>query len=166
MRLSILVALAKNRVIGCEGELPWRLPDELKHLKRLTMGHHLIMGRKTWDSIGRPLPGRTSIVISRGLNESPHPEALLARSLDEAIELANKAGDSEAFVFGGEAIYALALPIADRLHLTRVAVAPEGDAFFPEFDEAEWTRVEETPHAADERHAHAFVFEVWDRRTE
>ena len=117
MRLSILVALAKNRVIGRAGELPWRLPDELKNLKKITMGHTLIMGRKTWDSIGRPLPGRTSIVISRSLEAPPHPDVVLARSLDEALDAAQKRDESEAFVFGGEAIYALALPIADRLYL-------------------------------------------------
>ncbi len=164
MKLSILVALAKNRVIGCDGELPWHLPDELKHLKRLTMGHHLIMGRKTYESIGRPLPGRTSIVVTRSLDTPPHPEVLLARSLDEAIEIAGGCEESEAFVFGGETIYALALPLADRLYLTRVDAMPQGDAYFPEFDEGRWTLLDETAHPADERHAHAYVHQTLERR--
>ena len=166
MRLSLLAALSQNRVIGREGELPWHLPDELRTLKRLTMGHCLLMGRKTYESIGRPLPGRTSIVISRNPDYGPHPEVVVVPSLEAALAAARSRGESEAFVFGGEAIYALALPLAERLYLTRVHAPLEGDAFFPEIDEGDWIVAEEEKHPADERHAYAFTFQVLDRKVE
>jgi len=166
MRLSLLAALSQNRVIGQGGGLPWHLPDELRMLKRLTMGHCLLMGRKTYESIGRPLPGRTSIVISRNPDYDPHPEVVVVPSLEAALSAARSRDESEAFVFGGEAIYALALPRAERLYLTRVHATLEGDAFFPEVDEGDWIVASEEEHPADERHAYAFTFQVLDRKVE
>jgi dihydrofolate reductase len=163
MRLTLLAALSENRVIGREGALPWRLPDELAHVKRTTMGHTLVMGRKTYESIGRPLPGRTSIVISRNRDYAPHPDVIVVESLEAALAVARERSESEVFVFGGEAIYALALPRAKRLHLTRVHTELDGDAFFPELDLSGWTLVEEEHHPADERHAFAFTFQVLER---
>jgi len=163
MKLSLLAAVSENRVIGRAGELPWRLPDELAYVKRTTLGHTLVMGRKTYESIGRPLPGRTSIVITRNSDYAPHPDVVVVSDLDAALAAARERGESEVFVFGGEAVYALALPRADRLYLTRVQAEVEGDAFFPELDESEWTLREEEHHPADERHAFAFTFQVLDR---
>ena len=164
MKLSVLAAMGENRVIGRKGLLPWRLPDEMRRVKALTMGHCLLMGRKTWDSIGRPLPGRTSIVITRSQSFEA-PGAIVVGDFDAAVAAAREQGDDEAFVFGGAAIYALALPRADRLYLTRVDASPDGDAHFPEFDEAEWELVSREEHAADERHAVAFRFDEYKRRS-
>ena len=164
MRLSLLAALSENRVIGRAGELPWRLPDELKYVKRTTMGHCLVMGRKTYESIGRPLPGRTSIVITRNSDYTAHPEVLVVHDLDAALDAARERGESEVFVFGGEAVYAHALARADRLYLTRVHDHVEGDAFFPDFDESEWIVSWQEHHPADERHPLAFTFQILDRR--
>jgi dihydrofolate reductase len=123
MRISLIAALSRNRVIGLENRLPWRLPEDLKRFKELTMGHPVLMGRKTAESIGKPLPGRLNLVVSRtGL------------SLKEAIDRARESGTDELFVIGGEQIYRQTLPLADRLYLTLVDSEVEGDAFFPEWD--------------------------------
>jgi len=148
MKLSIIVATADNRVIGLDNDLPWHLSADLRRFKRLTMGHHLIMGRKTFEAIGRPLPGRSMVVISRGNPDLPDGVAL-ASSLEQAIELARSTGDSEAFVAGGAQIYALALPIADRLYLTQINQHISGDAYFPEFHEDQWRLLEREDHVAD-----------------
>lgn len=163
MRVSLVVAVAENGVIGRGGDLPWRLPEDLRRFKRLTMGHHLVVGRKTWESIGRPLPGRKMIVVSRGAPELPDGVALAA-SVDEALEAARAAGDDEVFVAGGGEIYRLALPLADRIYLTRVEGDVEGDVCFAPLKPAEWTLVSSETLPADERHAHAHRFEVLDRR--
>ena len=148
MKVSIIVATADNRVIGLDNDLPWHLSADLKRFKRLTMGHHLIMGRKTFEAIGRALPGRSMVVISRGKPDLPEGVAR-ASSLDEAIEQARSAGDTEAFVAGGAQIYALALPIADRLYLTRIRRSFPGDAHFPEMQEDQWRLLERQDHIAD-----------------
>jgi dihydrofolate reductase len=157
--LALVVACGENRVIGRAGELPWRLPDDLRRFRELTMGHAIVMGRRTWESIGRPLPGRRNVVVTRAHIDREGVETYT--SLDAA--LAAVAGDPEPCVVGGEALYEAALPRATRLHLTRVHAAPEGDAFFPEVDWREWKLVFEERHEADARHAHAFTFETWER---
>ena len=164
MTLSALVAVARNGVIGRDNALPWRLPADLKRFKRLTMGHHILMGRKTYESIGKPLPGRVSVVLTRQRGYEAPEGVRVVGELDEAIEVARQAGDEEAFVVGGSQIYALALPRIDRLYLTEVQREVEGDAMFPELDRAEWTEVEREEHAADERHAHAYHFVTLERR--
>ena len=163
MRLSLIAAVADNGVIGSGNDIPWRLPEDWRRFKATTMGHHLLMGRLTWESIGKPLPGRTTVVISRGSPELP-AGVLRAASLEEAISISTGAGDEEAFVAGGAGIYHLALPRADRLYLTRVHGSIEGDTHFPAWDEAEWDLVSEERHPADERHAWPFTFQVFDRR--
>lgn len=163
MLISIIVAMGRNRAIGFQNALPWRLSADLKRFKDLTMGHHILMGRKTYESIGRPLPGRTSIVITR----QPDFQAegcLLAPSLEAAIALAQARGEPEAFVIGGAEIYAQALPHADRLYLTLVDAEPEADAFFPELAEPDWQRLETTTVVADEKNQYASTFTVLHRK--
>ena len=162
MRLSLIVAISENRVIGREGDLPWHLSADLQRFKRLTMGHHIIMGRTTYDSIGRPLPGRTSVVLSRPASLEL-PNVYVVPSLEAALQLAS--GDDEAFVIGGAQIYALALPLVQRLYLTRVHAEVPGDTFFPDIDRATWELVEQSEHAADERNDFASTFSILDRRT-
>ena len=158
--LSLIVAMDPRRVIGDAGGLPWRLSSDLRRFKRLTMGHHLLMGRKTWDSIGRPLPGRTSIVITRG--DLSLPEGVLqAGSLEAAIELAGD--DPEPFVIGGAQIYRLALPRASRLCLTEVLSEVPGDTYFPEIDWSQWEEQSREQHPASERDEYAHLFRVLRR---
>ena len=145
--ISLVVAVGQNGVIGRRGALPWRIPDDLKRFKALTMGKPVIMGRKTWDSLPKkPLPGRTNIVVTR--NPDFHDQgALVAYSFVDAVK---KADANEIAVIGGVAIFAEALPIADIIHLTEVAASPEGDAFMPPIDRTEWHEIaREGPHTAD-----------------
>jgi dihydrofolate reductase len=160
--VSLIVAMAENRAIGHRGALPWKLSADLARFKRLTTGHHIIMGRKTYESIGRPLPGRTSVVVTRRPDFAA-ASCLVAHSLDEALRLARERGEREAFVIGGAEIYRAALPLADRLYLTLVEAHPEADTFFPEFDESEWSRGEEEFVAADERNQYATRFVTLSR---
>lgn len=170
MRVSIIAAVADNGVIGRAGGLPWRLPADLRAFKRLTMGHHVIMGRKTWASIGRPLPGRTMVVLTRDAG-LVLPGAHVVHALPDALALARAAGDTEAFVIGGAEVYERALPLADRLYLTRVHAQVEGDVRFPALPEAphephaaQWIEVAREDHAADEDHAHPFSLCTLERR--
>ena len=146
-KLSLIVATADNNVIGKDNKMPWHIPEDFKHFKAITMGKPCIMGRKTYESIlnqlGKPLPGRTSIVISR--SGYSHEGASVVESLEAAIEKGKAETDEEVMVIGGAQIYALTLPMADRVYLTRVHQSPEGDAFFPELDEY-WKQVEGEDH--------------------
>lgn len=162
MRLSIIVAMADDGVIGRDGDLPWRLPADLRFFKRITMGHHLVMGRRTYESIGRPLPGRSTIVLSRD-RELIVPGCLVAHDLPQAVAQAEAAGDDEVFVAGGAEVYARALPLADRLYLTRVWARVEGDTRFPDYEGSEWVEVSREEHAVDERHPHRFSILTLDR---
>lgn len=159
-RLSIIVAMAKNRVIGAKGAIPWRLPNELQLFKRVTMDHHIIMGRKTWESIGRLLPGRTTVIVTRQENHTV-PGAIIANSLNDAI--ARCPSNDEVFVVGGGELYREALPLADRLYLTEVDASPPGDTRMPEINMTDWRMVSTELHVADEKHAHDYVFSVYDR---
>lgn len=154
MRIAIIAAMARHRVIGIRNTLPWHLPEDLRHFKRLTMGHHIIMGRKTFESIGRPLPGRTTVIITRdpGYRQAG---CLVAASLDQALALCR--GDEEVFFVGGAQIYAQALPLADRLYLTEIDAEFEGDAWFPAFDRDEWRETVREPHVSDAGLSYAFV---------
>lgn len=158
--ISLIVAMATNGVIGAGQRIPWRLPDEQQLFKRLTMGHHLVMGRKTHESIGRLLPGRTTIIVTRQPDYRV-PGAKVAHSLDEALAAA--AGDDEVFVIGGAELFTAALPLAHRLHLTVVDAAPDGDTFMPALDLDAWRVVEQQTHAADERHAHSYTYTLYER---
>ncbi len=161
-RLSLIVAMGKNRVIGANGAIPWRLPNELQLFKRVTMGHHIIMGRKTWESIGRLLPGRTTVIVTRQKDYAV-PGAVVMNSLDQA--LAACGDDTEVFVIGGGELYRAALPMADRIYLTTVDAEPAGDTRMPVFDTAEWREISIESFAADEKHAYGYRFSVLERRS-
>jgi dihydrofolate reductase len=161
--LSIILAMAENRVIGRGGDLPWHLPEDLKHFKRTTAGHTVIMGRRTWESLGpreRPLPGRRNIVVTRQ-TEYHTPGAEVVHSFRKALHLAHH--DDEAFILGGGEIFREALPVADRIYLTLVHAEVAGDAFFPELDMTEWKLVDERRHPADDRNEYAMTFRVYER---
>ncbi|HUP64738.1 MAG TPA: dihydrofolate reductase [Thermoanaerobaculia bacterium] len=162
MTITLIAAVAKNRVIGKDGELPWRLPADLRFFKRTTTGHPLVMGRKTFESFDGALPDRTNIVITR----RPDYEAaggIAVRSFEQALEVAKEHGD-EIFVGGGEEIFRMALPIADRMILTWIDGEFEGDTFFPEFDPAEWTESSREHHEPDEKNRWAYTFVTYERR--
>ncbi len=161
MTITCIVAMAENRVIGRDGDLPWRLPADLKRFKRVTMGHTLVMGRKTWESIGRPLPGRTSVVLTKQVDYEVPEGVRVAASMDEA--LAGSAGEDEVFVIGGASVYAEALPRADRLVLTLVRTTSEGDVRFPDLEERDWEIVGEEDRPADERNPHDLCFRTYER---
>jgi dihydrofolate reductase len=159
--VALIVAAADNDVIGCNNALPWNLPADLRHFKRITMGKPVLMGRLTFESIGRPLPGRSNIVITRDADYSAEGVQCVG-SLEDALKLAQKLaldeGSSELMVIGGAQIYALALPIADRLYLTRVHTQPAGDAYLPAIDWTEWREDQREEHASSEGHpAHTFL---------
>jgi dihydrofolate reductase len=168
--LSLVVAAADNDVIGRDNALPWRLPDDLKRFKALTMGKPMLMGRKTFESIGKPLPGRTSIVLTRSkawgrealntLLSSP-PGVIVVQSLEDAIKRAGAV--PEIAVIGGAEIYKLTLPKARRIYLTRVHTNAEGDVKLPPIDPSEWKEVERTEHPADDRNAFAMSFVTLER---
>ena len=136
--VSVIAAVADNNAIGLDNGLPWHLPEDLKHFRSLTMGHHIIMGRKTYESLGRLLPGRTTVIVTRQTDYCV-AGALVAGSLDEAVSLCGN--DDEVFVIGGAELYKLALPIADKLYLTEVSGEFSADTFFPEYDKAAWREV-------------------------
>jgi dihydrofolate reductase len=163
--VTLIAAVAANGVIGNRGALPWHLPADLKRFQRLTSGHHLVVGRATWESVGRPLPDRTFVVVTRRPGEA-RPGLAFARSVEEGIRLAQRAGDAEPFVAGGSGIFREALErgLVDRLQLTAIHRDYEGDARFPELDLAGWRLVESEPHAADPVHDRpAFEFRVYER---
>lgn len=156
--LVLVAALDRCRAIGRDNALPWHLPDDLKRFKSLTMGRPLLMGRRTAESLGRALPGRSNLVLTRS-GRVPYAGMRAVASLDEARGLAAGEGTGSLCVIGGGEVYALCLPVATRLHLTHVDTVVEGaDAFFPAFDRARWRVVGRQPHAADARHAFAFEF--------
>jgi dihydrofolate reductase len=163
MTLSIIAAVANNNVIGRDNQLPWHMPADLKWFKTLTSGHHLLMGRRTYESVGKPLPGRITVVITRSAGYAPDGVAI-ARSLDEAISKAEAAGDPEIFIGGGAEIFNQVLHRANRMYLTRIHTEPEGDTFFPEFDDVnEWHLVDSEHHEADERNPHPYSFLTYER---
>lgn len=166
LALAMIAAMADNRVIGLNNKMPWHLPADLKHFKATTLGKPIIMGRKTWDSLGRPLPGRLNLVVSRqqGLQlEGAETFTALDAALARAEQWAREQGVEELMLIGGAQLYAQALPQAQRLYLTRIDAAPEGDAFFPDYDEAEWERVDSEAHPA-EGDAPGYCYETWQRR--
>ena len=163
MRISLIVAMDRNRAIGKGNELPWRLPDDLKRFKALTLGKPILMGRKTADSLGRALPGRTNLVLTRS-GRVPFDGMQAVASVEEARGIALAIGAEELCVIGGAEIYALNLQLADRLHLTHVdTVVEDADAFFPSFDADDWQAVARESHAADAKHAFAFEFVYYAR---
>ena len=167
MRLALIVAAAENDVIGRDNKLPWHLPEDLGYFKRVTMGKPIVMGRKTFESIGRPLPGRSNLVIRRnpdwqaeGVRTLPTVEAALAL----AREIALIDGAEELMVIGGAEIYAAALPLADRIYLTRVHAEVAGDAHLPEIDWAEWRELARERHSAGESNPYDYSFVIYARK--
>lgn len=167
MKLALIWAMSRNRVIGRNNALPWHLSEDLKYFKRVTMGKPVIMGRKTWESIGRPLPGRTNIVITRNPDYAVPDGVRVVTSLDAAIDLAEKIclieGMDEAIVMGGAEIYAQALPKADRLYLTQVHADIHGDAFFPEIDLEQWQELGREDFSASGPNPYDYSFVVLER---
>ncbi|MFP2926651.1 dihydrofolate reductase [Pyxidicoccus sp. 3LG] len=159
MRLSAIVAMASNRVIGAGNQLPWRLPADLARFKRLTMGHTLVMGRKTYESIGRPLPGRAFIVVTRQRDFAP-AGVQVAHSVDDALEQTRARGDVEVFIAGGAELYAQTQERWSRLYLTRIARDFPGDTFFPEVDLSGWRLIEDEQHPEAEL---PFAFLTYER---
>ena len=163
MTISLVVAASTNNVIGSDGGLPWHLPDDLRHFKRLTTGKPVVMGRRTFESIGRPLPDRRNIVMTRDPGYTARGCDVVS-SVREALDLVEDA--DEAMIIGGGQVYRDFLPYADRIYLTRVQADVEGDTYFPDIDEAGWRLVSSEAHAADEKHAYAFDVMVFERLPE
>ena len=163
MIVSLIVAMDEERGIGVEGRLPWHLPADLKRFKSLTMGHHLIMGRKTYESIGSPLPGRTMIIVTR--NPSYQPDGcMVARSLDTAIEFARMDLENEVFIIGGADLFEQAINLADRIYLSQVHATLPADVYFPKFSNDDWQEIKAELNPADEKNKYAFTFKIMVRR--
>jgi len=167
MKIVLIAAFAQNRVVGINNTLPWHLPEDLKYFKRTTSGKAIIMGRKTYDSIGRPLPNRTNIVISRNSDFQADGVRVVA-SLEAAIELAKEVNFindvKEVMIIGGASIYEAALPIADRLYLTHVHAEIEGDAYFPEVNFKQWLEVSREDYQASDKNPYDYSFVVYDKK--
>lgn len=167
MIISLIAAVSENHVIGKNNGLPWHLPDDMKFFMQTTKGHHIIMGRKNYDSIPdkfRPLPNRTNIVVTRQPSFRA-PGCIVVNSLERGLEIAQHNGEPEVFVIGGYDIYKLSLAKADKLYLTEIHAVIEGDTYFPDFDQNEWIEISRKSHPADERHLHSFDFVVYNRIT-
>ena len=163
MIISIIVAVSENEGIGLNGRVPWHLSDDLKRFKRLTMGHHLIQGRRTYESIGKPLPGRVMVVVT-GNPDYRAEDCDVVSSLQAALDLARGRGEAEAFVAGGARLYAEALPLANRMYFTRVHAVVEADTFFPEFNAGEWVQLGREDYPAGEGNEYAFTVRVMGRK--
>ena len=159
-RISLLVAMARNRVIGRDNRIPWHLPADLKRFKALTMGHHIVMGRETWDSIHRLLPGRTTVIVTRN-PQLKVPGAKIAHSIEDALRACGD--DAEIFVIGGEQIFRAALPHAQRLYLSTIDADIAGDTFMPAIDTSEWQLTHDEMHAA-QGESLPWRFQIFDRR--
>lgn len=158
-KLSSIVAIANNRVIGVDNTLPWHLPEDLKRFRALTMGHHIIMGRKTYDSLGRLLPGRTTVIVTRNPNYKVEG-ALVANSLEAAIALCK--GDDEAFLIGGAELYQDGLKLSNRLYITQIDLSVTGDAYFPEYSLNEWQEISREAHVSEQ--GLSFNYVTYERR--
>lgn len=168
MRITLIAAVARNGVIGHQGRIPWHLPADLAHFKRTTMGHTLVMGRRTFESTGA-LPGRRTLVLTRNPDWKPESageggegQIEVAGSMEEAIDRARDLGETELFICGGENVYRRALPLADRMILTRVETEPEGDTHFPELDCTRWRLISHSSYEPDERNQHAYSFRLYE----
>ena len=162
MRISIIVAASENNVIGKDGSIPWHIPSDLKHFKELTMGHHVIMGRKTYESIGKPLPGRINVVLTRDPSYKAEG-CLVVDSMEKAVTLAREQKNTETFVIGGEEIFKLGLPYADRVYLTRVHGDFDGDAYLPKLDPLKWKQVSCEVHLKDSQNPYPFDFCTYEK---
>ena len=166
MKVSLIVAMSENRVIGRQNQMPWHLPNELKYFKRMTIGKPVVMGRNTFESIGKPLPGRPNIIVTRNAEYDADGVSVVT-SVEDALDLAQQLSEhdanAEVMVIGGAQIFAVTLPIADRLYLTEVHAIVDGDVFFPEFRRADWRLVSREEHAADGANPYAYSVLVLER---
>ncbi|HEY3429431.1 MAG TPA: dihydrofolate reductase [Cyclobacteriaceae bacterium] len=165
MIVSMIAALSQNRVIGKNNDLPWHLPDDMKYFMQTTSSHHVIMGRKNYDSIPekfRPLPNRVNVVVTRQKKFSA-PGCQVVNSIEEGLQIANLNHEKEVFIIGGAEIYKQGIPLASRLYLTEIQAHIEGDTFFPEFDKTQWKEVSRKHHLSDEKHKFPFDFVVFER---
>ena len=163
MIIAIMAAVAGNGVIGKDNDLAWHLPADLRHFKRTTTGHYIIMGRKTFESLGKPLPNRTNIIVTR--NPDYRQEgAIVAHSLQAALDLAERGDQEKVFILGGGEIYRQAMSLADYMYITEVHAEFEGDTFFPEIDMSVWKEVRREDHPADEKNAYAYSFVEYAKR--
>ena len=163
MIISSIVAVAKNRVIGSNNDIPWRLSTDLKYFKKQTSGHHIIMGRKSFLSIGKPLPNRVNVIVTR----DPYfiaSNCIVVHSIPEAIEIAENRGETETFITGGGMVYEQTMDLVDRLYITEVDAEPEGDVHFPEIDYSQWELISEDHRQKGERDDHNFNFKVYERK--
>lgn len=163
MIISLIVAMDEKRGIGKAGKLPWRLSSDLKRFRELTMGHHMIVGRRTFESIGKPLPDRQMIVVTRNASFKPDG-CLVAASVQAALALAQERGETEVFVIGGAEIYAQTLDVTDRVYLTHVHAEVDADTFFPELKHGGWVEKESSCQPADEKNQFAFTFKLLERK--
>ena len=167
MTISLIAALSKNRIIGKNNDLPWHLPDDMRYFMQTTKGHHVILGRKNYDSLPvkfRPLPNRTNILVTRQ-KKFQAEGCIIVNSTEAAIDLARKNSEEEVFIIGGAEIYNLSFSLANRLYLTEIDAVIEGDTHFPEFQKTDWSETSRIHHLADERHKFAFDFVVYDRKS-
>ncbi len=165
MTVSLIAALTQNRVIGKNNGLPWHLPDDMKYFMQTTKLHHLIMGRKNYDSIPekfRPLPNRINVVVTRQKHFNAL-DCLVVHSVEEGIALAKKTGEIEVFIIGGAEIYQVGMPLTQRMYLTEIQTTLPGDTYFPDFDKARWKELSRKSHPVDARHAYSFDFVVYER---
>jgi dihydrofolate reductase len=166
MIISLIVAMEENNGIGKGGSMPWHLSTDLKRFKSLTMGHHMVMGRKTYEAVGRPLPGRTTIIVTRDpyyLRDTPAERLFSAPSLASALEMAKASGETEVFVIGGGEMFRQVMALANRIYLTRVHASLKCDTFFPQIEAGEWEVVEQEDFPASSQDQYATTFQVLDR---
>lgn len=163
MIISMIVAVAENNVIGKDNGMLWKLPADLKYFKTITMGHHILMGRKTYEAMGGSLPGRTNVIITRQENYAVK-DANVVNSLEAAIKFAEQNGETEAMILGGGTIYEQAISMANRIYLTRVHGTFEGDTLFPELDETTWIETKQDKHEADDKNPLNYTFLEYERR--
>jgi len=164
MIISCIVAIAKNNVIGKDNDIPWYLPADLKYFKKVTSGHHILMGRKCYQSIGKPLPNRTNVIITR----DPFfisSNCLVTHSIEEALNLAYANGEEEVFIIGGGMIYEQTAELWDRLYITEVDLEVDGEIYFPEIDLASWNLKSTEEHTPDEKNKFTYRFKVWDKNS-
>lgn len=162
MTISIMVARSDNNVIGKDNDLVWHMPADLKYFKETTSGHYVVMGRKTYESVDKPLPGRLNIIVTRQ-SDYYREACIVVHSLEEALALGRENGQQELFILGGAEIYRLGLEVADRIYLTEIHGEFEGDTFFPEIDQAIWKEVKRDDHEADEKNPHPYSFVILER---
>ncbi|GGD63646.1 dihydrofolate reductase [Paenibacillus nasutitermitis] len=164
MPITMIAAMARNRVIGADNAMPWRLPAESAHFRRSTVGRTVLMGRKTFQSLGKPLKDRRNVILTRS-SQFAHEGCEVVHSLDEALSRYNTNPNEELVVMGGEEVYKLFLPFADKLLLTEVEAVVEGDAYFPAFDENHWQLMDSEPYKQDDKNAYDFCIRTYIRKT-